>query len=114
MLINRVIPLAIAVALIIGCATAPATPQPGAIELGSGLAAVGMWAEIERTGRLCKIPAENLFVNPDGSMYALTEGTQVQILKRENCDIPKSGMTKIKVLETGFIGWTFSDSVIAK
>ena len=87
-------------------------PKAGVIQLESGLASVGMWVSIEKTGSRCVLPAGawNTVMDTDGSELWLTTGVRVEVLEKGGCSGP-TDVWRIRVIESGIEGWTWSSEI---
>ena len=86
--------------------------RSGVIQLESGLAGVGMWSSVEKQSRgRCILRPDVLLRNPDGSMMNLTGGERILTLEEGKCSNLATDVWKIKLIESGLQGWTWSSAV---
>lgn len=75
---------------------------------------VGMFKSISerRVGSESMCIPGNIRIHLDGEVYFMTTGTSVEILEQADCDLPPSGMVKVRVPENGREGWTYARNVV--
>ena len=89
------------------------SPKPAEIILTGAQTGQGMWPEMKRFNRACTFPGE-VIKTPDGEDYLLTHGTAVEILEQDDCFAPTGGAVKIRVVDTGIVGWLQAKFVVEK
>jgi hypothetical protein len=54
-------------------------------------------------------------MTPDNEPYMLRDGTPIEILEWEKgCKAPKGGAVKVRVLDSGIVGWLVAGEVVQK
>ena len=90
------------------------TPKLAEVSLSGASIGTGLFPVMKRVNRACTFPGE-VIMTPDNEPYMLRDGTPIEILEWEKgCKAPKGGAVKVRVLDSGIVGWLVAGEVAQK